>query len=134
EILERNIEDISDTARQRLEEPDMRHRRGELDMCEPLTTHLGRDHFHTAFFARGATVFHAFIFTAEAFIVLYGAKDLGAEQPITFRTVRSVVNGFGLFHLTVAPLPNLLRRSEADLHRVKRFHTGFTLKNAEDIL
>ena len=40
EILQRHVEQQADAARQRLQEPDMRHRRGQLDMAHAVAPHL----------------------------------------------------------------------------------------------
>ena len=39
EVLERHVEQEPDPARQRLQEPDVRHRRGKLDMAHALAPH-----------------------------------------------------------------------------------------------
>ena len=41
DVFQRHIQHRRDPARQRLQEPDMRHRRGQLDMPHPLSAHLG---------------------------------------------------------------------------------------------
>src|SRR5438132_1662451 len=48
EIAERDVEEVSDAARQPLEEPDVAHRRGEGDVAEPLAAHFGLRHFDAA--------------------------------------------------------------------------------------
>ena len=47
----------ADTARERLQEPNMRDGRRELDMAHSLAPDLGERHFHAAFFADDALYF-----------------------------------------------------------------------------
>jgi hypothetical protein len=44
---------------------------------------------------------HALVFPAEALVVLYWAKDLGAEKAILFGFECPIVDGLGLFNLTM---------------------------------
>jgi predicted dienelactone hydrolase len=40
EILQRHVEQQADARRQRLQEPDVRDRRGQLDVAHALAAHL----------------------------------------------------------------------------------------------
>jgi len=102
-LLELHVEQQADARRQRLQEPDMRDRRGELDMAHALAANLGHRDFDTAFFADDALVFHALILAAQAFIILDRAKDARAEQAVTLGLERAVVDGFGLLDLAERP-------------------------------
>src|SRR6185437_567316 len=82
EILERHIEEQADAARQRLQEPDMRDRRGQLDMAHAVAAHLGQGDLDAAFLADDAAVLHALVLAAQALVILDRAKDAGAEQPV----------------------------------------------------
>src|SRR6185369_6310755 len=85
EILERHVEQQADARRQRLQEPDMRDRRGELDMAHALAPNLGERHLDAALLADDALVLHALVLPAQALIVLHRAEDARAEQPVALR-------------------------------------------------
>ncbi len=44
--------------------------------------HFGLSDSNTALFAHIPTIFHAFVFTAQTFVVFDGSKDLGAKKTI----------------------------------------------------
>jgi hypothetical protein len=112
EVLQGDVEQVADARRQRLEEPDVRDRRGQVDVAEALAPHLGLDDLDAALLADDAPVLHALVLAAEALVVLHRPEDLGAEQAVTLRLERPVVDRLGLLHLAVRPLPDLLRRRE----------------------
>ncbi len=113
-VLESQVEQVADLAREALEEPDMRDRGSQFDVRHALAAHLGLDHLHTAFLADDAAVLHALVFAAVAFVILGGPEDLGAEQAVALRFERSVVDGFRLFDLAIGPLANLLGSGQGD--------------------
>jgi hypothetical protein len=59
-------------------------------------------------------MFHPFVFTAIAFIIFGGTKDLGTEEPIFFRFESPIINGLRLLHLSMGPRFNLLWRGDGD--------------------
>jgi hypothetical protein len=81
EILERDVEQVTDARRQALQEPDVRDRRRERDVAHALAAHLGLDDLDAALLADDAAVLHALVLAAVALVVLHRAEDLGAEQP-----------------------------------------------------
>ena len=81
ELLQRDVEQVADTRRQRLQEPDVRDRRGQVDVAEALTADLGLDDFDAALLADDAAVLHALVLAAVALVVLHRPEDLGAEEP-----------------------------------------------------
>ena len=97
-------------------------------MAKTLTANFGLNNFDAAFFADDAAVFHAFIFTAIALIIFDWPENLGTEQTIAFGLERSVVNRFGLFYFTMAPLKDFLRTGQADAHRLKTRWILWTFK------
>jgi hypothetical protein len=119
EVLQGDVEQVADPRRERLQEPDVGDRRGQVDVAEPLTPHLGLDDLDAALLADDAPVLHALVFAAEALVVLHRSEDLGAEQAITLRLEGPVVDGLGLLHLAVRPLADLLRRRDRDADRRK---------------
>ena len=64
QFTERDVKQVSDTAGQPFEEPDMRAGAGELDMAETLAAHPRQRHFHAALVANHAAVLHALVFAA----------------------------------------------------------------------
>lgn len=92
----------------------MSDRGGQSDMSHPLPAHLGLDDFHPALLADNAPVLHPFVFTAIAFIVFGGAKDLGTEEPVFFRFEGPIVNGLRLFDLSMRPGFDFFRRGDRD--------------------
>ena len=133
EILQRDVEHVADARRQALQEPDVRDRRGERDVPEALTTHLGLDHLDAALLAHDPAVLHALVLAAVALVVLHRPEDLRAEQAIPLRLEGAVVDGLGLLHLAVRPLPDLLRAGERDADRAERERVLGLLEEAEDV-
>jgi hypothetical protein len=62
-----------------------------------------------ALFADDALVLHALVLAAKALVVLDRPEDARAEQAVTLRLERAVVDGFRLLDLAVGPRQNLLR-------------------------
>src|SRR5215475_10960086 len=119
ELAQRHIEQVPDTARQALEEPDMRARTGQLDMAETLAAHFRKGDFNTALVADDSAVFHALVFSAQAFPVGHGTKNAGIEQTVFFRFECPVVDGFRLGYFAMRPRANLFWRSQTDPDTVK---------------
>ncbi len=89
-------------------------------MPHALAAHLGLDNFNAALLADDAAMLHALVLAAIAFVVLYGTKDLRAEQPVPLGLERPVVDGLRLLHFTEGPLSDLVRRRQRDSKRIKR--------------
>src|SRR5690606_29309693 len=134
QLLERDVEDVADPARQRLEEPDVGDRRGQRDVAHPLAPDLGLDHLDAALLADHAAVLHALVLAAVALVVLDRPEDLGAEEPVPLWLEGAVVDGLGLLHLAVGPLADLLRRREHDADRAERARVLRLLEEVEDVL
>ncbi len=99
-ILERHVQQLTDTAWQRLQEPDVSNRSSQLDMPHAFTANTGQSDFNTTFFTNDAFIFHALIFAAQALIVLDRAKNTRTEQTITLRLERTIIDGFRLLDFT----------------------------------
>src|SRR5262249_50412247 len=95
-------------ARQRLEEPDVRHRRGEFDVAHALAPHARERHLDAALLADDALVLHALVLAAQALVVLDRAEDARAEQAVAFRLEGAVVDRLRLLDLAVGPRQNLV--------------------------
>jgi hypothetical protein len=119
DVAQRHVQDHAQARRQRLEEPDVRGRAGQLDVAHPLAAHLGQRHFHAALLADHAAVLQALVLAAQALVVLDRPEDLGAEQAVTLRFERAVVDGLRLLDLAERPRTDLLGRGQPDLDRVE---------------
>src|ERR1700730_8036440 len=103
EVLESHVEQQPDPARQRLEEPDMRDRRRQLDVAHALAPHPRQRHLDAALFANDTLVLHALVLAAQALVVLDRPEDARAEQSIAFGLEGAVVDGLGLLDLAIGP-------------------------------
>ncbi len=130
EILQRHIEHQTDAARQRLQEPDMRDRRGQFDMAHALAAHLLHGDFDTALFADDALVLHALVLAAQALVILDRTEDARAEQAVALGLEGTVVDRFRLLDLAVAPAQDLVRAGQRDLDAIE--HGLFVLR-LEDV-
>ncbi len=127
ELLQRQVDHQADPAGQALEEPDMRDRRGQLDMAHALTAHLLQRDLDAALLADDAAELHALVLAAQALVVLDRPEDAGAEQPVPLRLERAVVDGLRLLDLAVRPGADLLRGGHLDLDLVEgRGRAGLT--------
>src|SRR5262249_40450810 len=114
EILESQVEQKTDAARQRLQEPDVGNWRSQFDMTHALAPDARQRHFDRALFTDDALVLHTLVLAAQALVVLDRSEDARAEQPVTLRLERAVVDGLRLFDLAVGPRQNLLGARERD--------------------
>jgi hypothetical protein len=119
QVLERDVEDVADAARQALQEPDVRDRRGQRDVAQALAAHLGLDDLDAALLAHDAAVLHALVLAAVALVVLHRPEDLRAEEPVALRLEGAVVDGLGLLDLAVRPLADLLRAARIALNEIR---------------
>ena len=65
-------------------------------MASTLTAHLLLCNFNTASVADNAFVTDTLVLTAMAFIVFNRTKNTLAEQTVTLRLIRTVIDGFRL--------------------------------------
>ena len=70
-------------------------------MTHALTTHFLFRHFHTATVTNDSLVTDALVLAAVTLVVLHWTKNALAEQAVTLRLVRTVVDGLGLQHFSV---------------------------------
>ena len=106
-----------------LEIPDMADRGGQLDVAHALPAHLGARDLHAAAVADLALIADLLVLAAVTLPVLGGPEDTLTEQAVPLRLQRAVVDGLRPFDLAVGPLTDHLRRSDADLDRVKCYIT-----------
>ena len=133
ELLQRHVEQRADARRQALQEPDVRDRRGEVDVAHALAPDLRLDDLDAALLAHDAAVPHALVLAAVALVVLRRPEDLGAEEPVALRLEGPVVDGLRLLHLAVRPRPDLVRRRERDADRVEVERVLRLLEETEEI-
>src|SRR6266545_2136056 len=119
QVARRHVEQDAETARCALEEPDVRHRRRELDVPHALAAHLGARHLDAALVADDPLVADPLVLAAVALPVTGRAEDALVEEPILFRPQRAVVDRLGLRHLTARPRADLVRRRQRDADRVE---------------
>jgi hypothetical protein len=75
----------------------------------------------TALVTNDTSVLHALVLAADTLKVSYWSKDLGAEETVTLRLERPVVDGFRIFHFAATPGPDDLGRGNCDGNLVKGF-------------
>ena len=81
----------------------MSNRRGQLNMSHSFAANLGKRDFDAALFADDAAIFHSLVLSAQTLIVLDRTENAGAEQTVSLRLERTIVDGFRLFDFTVGP-------------------------------
>ena len=133
-ILERHVEHQADAGRQRLQEPDVGNRCGEIDVTHALAANLGERDFDAALLTDNALVLHALVLAAQALVVLHRAEDLGTEQAVTLGLEGPVVDGLRLLDLAKGPRADTLRAGDADLQAVEGLQTGFLAKDFADFV
>ena len=109
----------ADPGRHRLQEPDVRDRRREVDVAHALAAHLALDHLDAALLADDAAILHALVLAAQALVVLDRPEDPGAEQAVPLGLERAVVDRLGLLDLAIGPRPDLLRAGDRDLDLIE---------------
>ena len=113
EVLERHVEQQADAARQRLQEPDMRDGRGQLDMAHAVAPDARERDLDAALLADDALVLHALVLAAQALVILDRPEDARAEQAVALGLEGPVVDGLGLLDLAVRPGEDLLRATRS---------------------
>jgi hypothetical protein len=101
-------------GRQRLQEPDVRDRRGQFDVAHALAAHLGERDLNAALLADDALVLHPLVLAAQALVVLDRTENARAEQAVALRLERTVVDGLRLFDLAERPGEDFLRAGDRD--------------------
>src|SRR6187551_1160752 len=113
-LLRSDVEEVADTARHALEEPDVRDGRSQVDVTHALAPDLLARHLDAAALADDALVADALVLAAVALPVLGRTEDALAEEPVLLGLQRPVVDRLRLRDLAGGPISNLLARREAD--------------------
>src|SRR6185437_7293530 len=114
----------ADARGQRLQEPDVGYRRGELDVTHALAADPRQRHFDRALLADDALVLHPLVLAAEALIILDRPEDARAEQAVALWLEGAIVDGLRLLDLAVGPGQNLLGRRDRDPDLVEDLSRG----------
>ena len=132
DLVHGHVEHQPDARRQRFQEPDMRHRRGQVDVAHALAPHARLAHLNAALLADHAAVLEPLVLSADALEILQGAEYARAEQSVAFRLEGAVVDGFGLAYFAPGPGLDHLRGRESDGDGIKVFKSGGGLGHASD--
>ena len=134
EVLQRHVEQKPDARRQRLQEPDMRDRRGERDVAHALAPDARQRHLDAALLADDALVLHALVLTAQALVILDRPEDARAEQAVALGLERAVIDRLRLLDLAERPRQDLLRARDRDLDLVERLRRSDRRERIGDFL
>src|SRR5207237_9324709 len=108
QFLGGHVQQVADAAGHALEEPDVAHGGGQVDVPHALAADLRARDLDTAALAHDALVADALVLAAVALPVLRGTEDALAEQAVLLGLERAVVDGLRLGHLARAPAADLL--------------------------
>src|SRR5688572_18553239 len=114
DVARLHVQQGAEPARQRLEEPDVHDRRGQVDVAHALPADARVRDLDAAAVADDALVLRALVLAARAFPVALGPEDALAEQAVFLGAVRAVVDRLGLLHLAERPRTNVVRAGELD--------------------
>ena len=117
EVAGADVEQDAEPAGRALEVPDVADRARQLDVAHALTADLRAGDLDAALVADDALVADALVLPAVALPVPGGTEDALVEEPVLLRLERAVVDGLGLRHLALRPLPDLVRAGERDSDR-----------------
>ena len=132
DLVHGHVEHQPDARGQRLQKPDMRNRRGQVDVAHALAAHPRLAHLHAALLADHAAVLEALVLAAYALEVLQGAEDAGAEKAVALGLEGPVVDGFGLAYFAPGPRLDHFRGRESDRDGIEVFKSGGGLGHASD--
>ncbi len=99
----RHIEKQRHRTRNALQIPDMRYRRGQLDVTHSLSPHLGPSHLDPAAVANNALELDLLVAPAVALPVLHGAEYPLAEESVPLGLERSVIDRFRFLDFAARP-------------------------------
>jgi len=128
EILERHVQQISDTAGQTLEEPYMGYGRGQLDVAHAFPAHLGQGDLDATLVTDDVAVLHPLVLAAKTLPIHDGSEGARAEEAVLFRLECPVVDGFRFRDFTKRPGSNLFGRRERNSDRFEFIDRRLTMK------
>src|ERR1019366_7216418 len=104
-----HVHDQAQPARHALEEPDVRHRNGQLDVPHALAADARQRHFHAATVADHALVLDPFVLPARAFPILGRTENAFAEESALLGFEGAIVDRLGILDFALAPRTNSVR-------------------------
>ncbi len=134
DVLQRHVEQRADARRQRLQEPDMRDGSSQLDVAHALAADAREGNLDAALLADDALVLHALVLAAQALVVLDRAEDARAEETVTFRLERAVVDRLRLLDLAERPGQDLFRACQRDPDRIEDLRRRLRVEKIHDLL
>ena len=78
----------------------MSYGHNQLDVTHTLTTYFLLSNLYTATVADDTFITDTLVLTAMTLVILYRTEDALAEETVAFGFVGTIVDGFGLQHLT----------------------------------
>jgi len=99
-----------------LEEPDVHHGGGQVDMPHTLAPHPAVRDLDAAPVADDPLELGALVLAARALPVPLGSEDPLAEQTVLLGPIGPVVDRFGLADLSKRPTPHVVGTGQLDLH------------------
>src|SRR5690606_11815458 len=133
DVAQGHVQHQADAGRQRLEEPAVRDRRGQVDVAGARAADRGKGGLGAARLAGRAAVLQALVLAAQALVVLDRSEDRGADQAVTLGLERAVVDRLGLLHLAEGPRADQVRRSQGDLDRVEVQRLALLVEEVEQV-
>src|SRR5215210_6397405 len=101
-------------------------------MAHALAPHAAERHLDRALLADDALVLHPLVLAAQALVVLDRPEDARAEQAVTLRLERAVIDGFRLFDLAVGPRQDLFRARDRNPDLVEDLSRGRRAEKIHD--
>ena len=99
DVAQGHVEHQTNARRQRLQEPDVGHGAGQVDVTHTLAAHLGQGDLGAALFALHTAVLHALVLAAQALVVLDRSEDRGTEQTLALWLEGTVIDRLRLLDL-----------------------------------
>src|SRR3982750_3405859 len=93
-------------------------------MAHALAADLRDGNLDAALLADDALVLHALVLAAQALVILDRTEDACAEQAVTLRLERAVVDRLRLLDFAEGPAANLVGRRDADADLVESLRLG----------
>src|SRR5690606_41142295 len=112
----------------------MRNRSRKFDMAHALAAHARERDLDPALLADDALVLHALVLAAQALVVLDRTEDARAEQAVTFRLERAVIDRFRLLDLAERPGMNLFGTRDRNLDVIEHLGLDRRPENIHDLL
>ena len=97
----------------------MRNRSCQLNVAHSFTANGSLRDFDAAAIADNTLIADLLVLAAGALPVLCRTEDALAEQTVTLRLLRTIVNRLRLLYFAIGPFPDFFRGSEANPNRTE---------------